>query len=142
MSSWRFANVLVLVDGSDGSRRAFDAALALCSATGATLTVLAEGARLPRYAALIAEVEDAQRINDRLASSLLVEAQAVASCAGVPIVTCAVANQGQSVQSIRRKANAHDLVVLAEGRGRVRSWGFHFATAKAARLGCPVMLVP
>lgn len=61
MSPYQFENVLVAVDGSEGSQRALDCALALVGGLGGRLTALAVEGKLPAYAASIGEVDDVKR---------------------------------------------------------------------------------
>jgi nucleotide-binding universal stress UspA family protein len=56
MSPYDFTNVLVPVDGSDGSEKALDCALSICHALGAQLTALAVEGKLPGLVALLVVV--------------------------------------------------------------------------------------
>ena len=60
MSPYTFTNVLVQVDGSEGSRHALEAAMSLCEAKRAKLPVLAAERRLSAYAGTVGEVDDAE----------------------------------------------------------------------------------
>ena len=64
MSPYDFTNVLVPVDGSEGSDKALDCALSICAALGARLTALAVEGRLPAYAATAGEVDEVKREKD------------------------------------------------------------------------------
>jgi nucleotide-binding universal stress UspA family protein len=61
-----FEKILVAIDGSECSDRAFDKALELASLAHAAVTALAVEGPLPAYAATIGEVDEVKREKDRL----------------------------------------------------------------------------
>lgn len=122
MGPYMFSNVLVQVDGSEASRRALEAALSLCEATRARLTVLAAQGRLPAYAATVGEVDDAKRAKDELFSSVLDEAQVMASYEGIPITTDLVTGPVVRAVSEYAESHAHDLIVLGNRTRVLGRW--------------------
>src|SRR2546428_12901031 len=80
-----FTRILVAVDGSDGSRHAFEKALDLAGLTGAALIALAVEGPLPAYAATIGEVDEVKREKDQFFSALAVQARSEAQAAGVAV---------------------------------------------------------
>ena len=73
MSPYAFRNVLVPVDGSEGSAKALDCALSICAPLGARLTALAVEGRLPVYAASVGEVEEVEARQGRATSGACYE---------------------------------------------------------------------
>ena len=59
-----FEQILVAIDGSECSDRAFAKAIELANLTGAHLTALAIEGPLPAYAATIGEVDEVKREKD------------------------------------------------------------------------------
>ena len=142
MSPYTFTNVLVQVDGSEGSRHALEAALSLCEATRAKLTVLAAEGRLPAYAATVGEVDDAKRAKDEFFSKVLDEAQVVASYEGIAITTDLVAGPVAHAISEYAASHGHDLVVLSHRQRPLSRWLLGSTAERVAdRARCPVMVV-
>jgi nucleotide-binding universal stress UspA family protein len=132
---YRFERVLVVVDGRDRSRRALDAAISICHATGARLTVLVASRRLPKYGASIAEIDDAKRLVDGQLASISNEAQAFASFAEVDVDTNRTSGP---VRWVRRyaAASAVDLIVVAR---RGLPWPLPSTADRVVRSArCPV----
>ena len=65
-----FERILVAIDGSEASDRAFAKALELAELRNAQLTALAIEGPLPAYAATIGEVEEVKREKDLFFSGL------------------------------------------------------------------------
>jgi nucleotide-binding universal stress UspA family protein len=137
-----FSRILVAVDGSDGSQRAFDKALELAGLTGATLLALAVEGPLPAYAATIGEVDEVKREKDVFFERLLADVRARAEDAGVPVEV--ELHPGHAAELIVHHARERgaDLVVLGH-RGhflRDRMLG-STADRVAQHADCPVMIV-
>jgi nucleotide-binding universal stress UspA family protein len=85
MSPYDFTNVLVPVDGSEGSEKALDCALSICAALGARLTALAVEGKLPAYAASLGEVEEVKLEKDQFFRDVLERAREQARDRGVEL---------------------------------------------------------
>jgi nucleotide-binding universal stress UspA family protein len=142
MSPYEFTNVLVPVDGSDGSAKALDCALSICSALGAQLTALAVEGKLPAYAASLGEVEDVKREKDEFFGRVLAEAQQEADARGVAIRTELVPGHAAEVITHYAAAHGHDLIVIGH-RGHFLGDVLLGSTADrvAHHAHCPVMVV-
>jgi len=80
-----FERILVAIDGSEASDRAFAKALELAELTRASLTALAIEGPLPAYAATIGEVEEVKREKDLFFNALAVNAEEQGRQAGVDV---------------------------------------------------------
>ena len=80
-----FTRILVAIDGSDCSNRAFATALELAQLAKAHLTALAVEGPLPMYAATIGEVEEAKREKDVYFTTLGDTARTQAAAAGITL---------------------------------------------------------
>jgi nucleotide-binding universal stress UspA family protein len=142
MSPYDFTNVLVAVDGSDGSRKALDCALSLCASVGAALTALAVEGKLPAYAGSLGEVDEVKREKDEYFTRVLDDARAEADVRGVEIRTELVAGHAAEVISHYAKAHGHDLIVVGH---RGHFLGDYLLGSTADRVAhhahCPVMVV-
>ena len=58
MNAYKFDNVLVAIDGSEGADRALDCAISLVERLGGKLTALVVEGKLPAYAATAGEVDE------------------------------------------------------------------------------------
>lgn len=142
MRTRSFEHILVVVDGSDGSRRALNIALSLCPPGGSRLTALAVEGRLPSYAASLSEVEDAKAKKDERFAAVLKDVAASAAEFEVEIETDLVA--GSEVRAITRYAQrcGHDMIVIAHNRRRPGDYLFgSIADRVAHRAQCPVVVV-
>ncbi|HEY8638559.1 MAG TPA: universal stress protein [Solirubrobacteraceae bacterium] len=142
MSPYEFTNVLVALDGSDGSHRALDCALSICATLGARLTALAVEGKLPAYAASLGEVDEVKREKDEFFSRLLADAERAAGERGVVLRTELLPGHEAEVITHYARAHDHDLIVIGH-RG-------HFledvllgsmADRVAHHAHCPVMVV-
>jgi nucleotide-binding universal stress UspA family protein len=137
-----FERILVAIDGSDGSRRAFAKALELARLTSAELTALAVEGPLPAYAATIAEVDEVKREKDAFFGKLAADARDEAERAGVGLEV--VVRAGHAAELISRVAaeGGYDLVVLGHRGHFLRD---HLLGSTADRVAehapCPVMIV-
>src|SRR5437867_10702046 len=107
-----FERILVAIDGSDCSNRAFAKALELAQLTGARLTALAIEGPLPAYAATIGEVEEVKREKDLFFNALAARARGEAERMGVDLEVSV--RPGHPAELIPRFADAggYDLIVL------------------------------
>jgi nucleotide-binding universal stress UspA family protein len=137
-----FEKILVAIDGSECSDRAFAKALELAALAHATLTALAVEGPLPAYAATVGEVEEVRREKDSFFDALAASARARGEVAGVE--TGVEVRPGHPAELISRFAEegGYDLVVLGH-RGhfvRDRLLG-STADRVAEHAPCPVMIV-
>lgn len=142
MSPYDFTNVLVPVDGSDGSDKALDCALSICAALGARLTALAVEGRLPAYAATAGEVDEVKREKDEFFRGVLERARELSATRGVEVSTELIAGHAAEVITHYARAHAHDLIVIGH---RGHFLGDYLLGSTADRVAhhahCPVMVV-
>jgi nucleotide-binding universal stress UspA family protein len=142
MTPYEFSNVLVAVDGSEGSNRALDCALSLCERLGCRLAALAVEGKLPAYAASLGEVDEVKREKDRFFSAVLEQAKAEAGQRGVELATDLVPGHAAEVITHYAKAHGHDLIVIGH---RGHFLGDYLLGSTADRVAhnahCPVMVV-
>ncbi len=137
-----FQRIVVAIDGSDCSNRAFARALELAALTHAQLIALAVECPLPAYAATIGEVEEVKREKDAFFSGLAAQARAEAEDAGVSIQVELQA--GHAAELIVRHASDQGvhLIVLGHRGHFLRD---HLLASTADRVSehapCPVMIV-
>jgi nucleotide-binding universal stress UspA family protein len=137
-----FERILVAIDGSEASDRAFAKAVELASAIGASLTALAIEGPLPAYAATIGEVDEVKREKDAFFGRLAEEARAEARAAGLEIDVDIRAGHAAEVISRVASEERFDLVVLGHKGHFLRT---HLLGSTADRVSehapCPVMIV-
>ncbi len=142
MTPYKFDNVLVAVDGSDGAGRALDCALSLVSRLGGRLTALAVEGKLPAYAASIGEVEEVRREKDSFFANVLDEAKRQAQARDVELSTHLVPGHAAEVIAHYAKARGHDLIVIGH---RGHFLGDYLLGSTADRVAhhahCPVIVV-
>jgi nucleotide-binding universal stress UspA family protein len=137
-----FERILVAIDGSECSDRAFAKALELASLTHARLTALAVEGPLPAYAATVGEVEEVKREKDVFFNALAVKARQQAAEAGLELEV--EVRPGHAAELISQVAadGAYDLVVLGHRGHFIRD---HLLGSTADRVSehapCPVMIV-
>ena len=137
-----FERIVVAVDGSETSFRAFAKALELAGLTRAELLALAVEGPLPAYAATIGEIDEVKREKDQFFASLAERIRGEAAEAGVPIEV--ELRPGHAAELIVRYANevGADLIVLGHKGHFLRD---HLLGSTADRVaesaGCPVMIV-
>ena len=137
-----FEKILVAIDGSDCSNRAFAKALELAALANAHITALAVEGPLPAYAATVGEVEEVKREKDTFFRALAARARTEGEQAGLEIDVDV--RPGHAAELITRVAEegGYDLVVLGH-RGhfvRDRLLG-STADRVAEHAHCPVMIV-
>ncbi|MCA1697654.1 MAG: universal stress protein [Actinobacteria bacterium] len=142
MSPYDFTNVLVPVDGSEGSNKALDCALSLCATLGARLTALAVEGKLPAYAATAGEVDEVKREKDKFFERVLDQARRSAQEHGLEVSTDLVPGHAAEVITHYARAHAHDLIVIGH-RGHFLGDFLLGSTADrvAHHAHCPVMVV-
>lgn len=106
MSPYDFRNILVAVDGSEGSHRALDCALSLCGHLGCRLTALAVEGKLPAYAASLGEVDEVKREKDQFFAGVLEQAKAEAKERAIQLDTDLV--PGYAAEAITHYARPTD----------------------------------
>jgi nucleotide-binding universal stress UspA family protein len=137
-----FERILVAIDGSDYSNRAFDKALELAVLAKAHLTALAVEGPLPAYAATVGEVDEVKREKDAFFSTLASRVRERAGQAGLELDVQIRAGHAAELISQVAADGAYDLVVLGH-RGhfvRDRLLG-STADRVAEHAPCPVMIV-
>jgi len=137
-----FERILVAIDGSDASDRAFAKALELAEVTNAQLTALAIEGPLPAYAATVGEVDEVKREKDLFFNALADRAREQARRTGIELVVELRAGHAAEVISDFAGAGGFDLVVLGHRGQFLRD---HLLGSTADRVAehapCPVMIV-
>jgi nucleotide-binding universal stress UspA family protein len=137
-----FERILVAIDGSECSDRAFTKALELAMLAKAQLTALAVEGPLPAYAATIGEVDEVKREKDIYFNALAIRATQQAEQAGLDIDV--EVRPGHAAELISQVATegSYDLVVLGHRGHFLRD---HLLGSTAERVAqhapCPVMIV-
>ena len=137
-----FERILVAIDGSECSDRAFAKALELAELAHARVTALAVEGPLPVYAATIGEVDEVKREKDIYFNALATRAEQQAELAGIDIDV--EVRPGHAAELISQVATegAYDLVVLGHRGHFLRD---HLLGSTADRVAehapCPVMIV-
>lgn len=137
-----FERILVAIDGSGCSDRAFSKALELAAVTRAAVTALAVEGPLPAYAATVGEVDEVKREKDAFFNGLAEQARMQAERAGVEIAVEVRPGHAAELISQVAEEGGYDLVVLGH-RGhfvRDRLLG-STADRVAEHAPCPVMIV-
>src|SRR6266700_7761489 len=137
-----FERILVAIDGSEASDRAFAKALELADITDAQLTALAIEGPLPAYAATVGEVEEVKREKDLFFGALAEHAREQAELAGIGLEVELRAGHAAEVISEFAAAGGYDLVVIGHRGHFLRD---HLLGSTADRVAehapCPVMIV-
>src|SRR6516164_4387744 len=137
-----FERILVAIDGSDASDRAFAKALELAAVAHAELTALAIEGPLPAYAATIAEVDEVKREKDAFFGGLAARAREQASDAGIELEVVVRAGHAAEAISAFTADGGYDLIVLGHKGHFLRD---HLLGSTADRVAkqatCPVMIV-
>lgn len=137
-----FARILVAVDGSESSDRAFAKALELAVLAGAQMTALALEGPLPAYAATIGEVDEVKREKDSFFRALAERVRAEAAGSGVELELEIRAGHAAETISSFAADGGYDLVVLGHRGHFLRD---HLLGSTADRVvehaPCPVMIV-
>ncbi len=125
-----FHKILIANDGSENAFRALEVAVDLARRYGAELHQLSVEEHLPRYAASLGEVLEAQREELDYFDNVAEKAREIAMRAGVQLECHIIA--GHEVETIVRFAeeNRFDLVVIGH-KGHSRIWPFHMGSTAA-----------
>lgn len=137
-----FERILVAIDGSEGSDRAFQRAIELAGLVGGKLFALAVEGPLPAYAATVGEVDEVKREKDVFFRSLAARARAEAEAAGVDIEVDV--RPGHAAELIVRVAEERgvDLVVLGHKGHFLQDYLLGSTADRVAHHApCPVMIV-
>jgi nucleotide-binding universal stress UspA family protein len=142
MSAYKFDNVLVAIDGSEGADRAFDCAVSLVERLGGKLTALVVEGKLPAYAATAGEVDEVKREKDAFFQRVLDDAKEHAKEHGIDLETDLIPGHAAEVITQYAKAHGHDLIVIGH---RGHFLGDYLLGSTADRVShhahCPVIVV-
>jgi nucleotide-binding universal stress UspA family protein len=137
-----FEHILVAIDGSEASDRAFAKALELTDVTNAQLTALAIEGPLPAYAATVGEVDEVKREKDIFFNALAVRAREQAEQLGIQLAIELRAGHAAEVISDFAARGGFDLIVIGHRGHFLRD---HLLGSTADRVAehapCPVMIV-
>jgi nucleotide-binding universal stress UspA family protein len=137
-----FERILVAIDGSECSDRAFAKALELAVLAEAHVTALAVEGPLPAYAATIGEVDEVKREKDIYFNALAIRAKQQAEEFGLEIAVEVRAGHAAELISQVATEGSYDLVVLGHRGHFLRD---HLLGSTADRVAehapCPVMIV-
>jgi nucleotide-binding universal stress UspA family protein len=137
-----FERILVAIDGSECSNRAFAKALELAVLAEASVTALAVEGPLPAYAATIGEVEEVKREKDIYFNALAIRARQQAAQSGLDIDVDVRPGHAAELISQVASEGSYDLVVLGYRGHFLRD---HLLGSTADRVAdhapCPVMIV-
>jgi nucleotide-binding universal stress UspA family protein len=137
-----FERILVAIDGSECSNRAFAKALELAELTRATITALAIEGPLPAYAATIGEVDEVKREKDVFFNALAVNAREQGRRSGIDVEVEVRPGHAAELISEFASAGGYDLVILGRRGHFLRD---HLLGSTADRVAehapCPVMIV-
>ena len=142
MNAYKFDNVLVAIDGSEGANRALDCAISLVERLGGKLTALVVEGKLPAYAATAGEVDEVKKEKDAFFRQVLDAARDQATDHGVELATELVPGHAAEVITHYAKAHGHDLIVIGH---RGHFLGDYLLGSTADRVShhahCPVIVV-
>jgi nucleotide-binding universal stress UspA family protein len=121
-----FRKILVANDGSEGAKKAVQAAIDLAKRYGSELHAISVEERLPHYAATVGEVVEAKQEAADFFRKVTQDAEAAALAQGVPITSHVL--PGHAVETIVTFAKDHgfDLLVIGfMGHSKIfgRIWG-------------------
>ena len=138
-----FQRVLVAYDGSDGAKKALEAAVGVARRDSAELIGLAIEAHLPHYGATVGEVDEERRFEEQACAQLLEQASSYAAESGLSMH--ADIRAGHPAQEIVQAAQDRgaDLIVIGHS-GHSGVWGrFLGSTAEkvSRHANCSVLIV-
>ena len=138
-----YRRILVPLDGSQGSWKAFRKALLLAREQGTEITVLSVEEHLPRYAATVGEVEEEKEQENAYFTQLHAQAAALAGAQALDLKTETLV--GHAAQTIVRYAEEHGFDLIAIGHsGHSGVWGVLLGSTTARvvdQAGCDVLVV-
>ena len=137
-----FERILVAIDGSDASNRAFATALELAGVVHAQLTALAIEGPLPAYAATIGEVDEVKREKDQFFGTIARLARDQAREEGVDLQIEVLPGHAAEL-IVRHAANGgFDLVVVGHKGHFLEDYLLGSTADRVAHhAACPVMIV-
>lgn len=142
MSPFRFDNVLVAIDGSEGAQRALDCALSLVDRLGGRITALAVEGKLPAYAATAGEVDEVKREKAEFFRRVLDDAKTQARERGLELAVDLVPGHAAEIITHYARAHGHDLIVIGH---KGHFLGDYLLGSTADRVAhhahCPVIVV-
>ena len=137
-----FDKILVAIDGSECSNRAFAKALDLATLANARITALAVEGPLPAYAATVGEVDEVKREKDLFFSALASRVRQEAKQRGLEVDVDVRPGHAAELISQVATEGRYDLVVLGHRGHFLRD---HLLGSTAFRVAehapCPVMIV-
>jgi nucleotide-binding universal stress UspA family protein len=138
-----FTRILVGLDGSEGAKKALEAAIQLAVEQGGELVAVSVAERLPRYAAMMDEVDEAKAEATAYFAQVHREAYDRAKQAGIELRATTLV--GHAAQQLVQYATAErvDLLVLGHS-GHSGVWGQFLGTTadKVVRHApCSVLVV-
>lgn len=138
-----FRKILVAYDGSEGARKALDAAISLAKNCGAELHSISVEEGLPRYAGTVGEIEEVKLQLNGAMKKLTQEAETHAREQGVELFTHVMPGHEVEVIVTMCKDQGFDLLVVGfMGHSAIfgRIWGS--TSQNLARLApCSVLIV-
>ena len=138
-----FKKILVAYDGSPGAKRALEVTCAMAKALGAELHAVAVLEHLPKYAASVGEIQEAQAQGQSYLHQVLSGAQEFALGRGVALQVDQVS--GHPAQAIVKYADDQGIDLIALGHsGHSGLWGTFLGTTADKTMrhaGCSVLVV-
>jgi nucleotide-binding universal stress UspA family protein len=137
-----YSHILTTIDGSPSDQRVLVAAIELCKAFQARLTILAVEGPLPAYAATIGEVDEFKREKDVFFERVAKLAEERAKVEDVQVEV--VVRPGHAADLIVREAGAREIDLVVIGyKGHLLQDYFIASTADrvANHASCPVLIV-
>lgn len=137
-----FERILVAIDGSECSDRAFAKALELAGITRAQVTALAVEGPLPAYAATLGEVDEVKREKDSFFRALATDARRRGEEAGIEVEIDVRPGHAAEVIAHVAEEGGYDLIVLGRRGHFVRDRLLGSTADRVAEHSpCPVMIV-
>ena len=135
--------ILVAHDGSDGARKAFDAAVELASRVGATLHMVSVEEDLPRYAQTIDEAVESKQEEDTYFGQLAAQCRRRAALSGIDLRTSVISgNVIKAIVDCARDGRFDLLVIGYTGHSRIYDHLWGGTSQNLARMApCSVMVV-
>jgi nucleotide-binding universal stress UspA family protein len=121
-----FRKILVGNDGSDGARKALQTALTLAARDGAELHEISVEEHLPRYGALMGELDEAKEEAREFFHRVTQDSEATAAAQGVTLTSHVVPGHPvEAVTKFTKDGNFDLLVVGFTGHSNIfgRIWG-------------------
>jgi nucleotide-binding universal stress UspA family protein len=138
-----FKRILVAYDGSEGSKDALRAGLAMGQDFNAEVCAISVEGKLPRYAATLGEVDEVERERHQYFDRIQAEATQIADEHGVKLGT--VVAPGAPAETIVKTAREgkYDLIVMGhKGHSRVHEYLVGATTDRVSHLApCSVLIV-